>query len=184
MILSPLRRWTSFAALALAACGDAVPDSNSPSGPKVIEPGPAPGPQSGLDDAAIAAFEARPATERDFVIKFGEPFIGFETRGDAVLVSDYTAGQRFAYISQVTREKAQGALVLTVPMESAWEGDSRGGWRIAIEETACDDEFSGEITDHTAWAEPTVQDAIRVVRLRGCARIVGTPQRWPDNATP
>lgn len=184
MILSPLRRCTSFAALALVACGDAVPEPSSPSAPDAVDAGPAPRPQSGLDAPAIAAFEARPATERDFVIKFGEPFIGFETREDSVLISDHTEGQRFAYISQALREEVGDDLVLAVPMESAWQGDPRGGWRIAIEKTACDDEFSGEITDYTAWAEPTVQDAIRTVRLRGCARIVGTPQRWPNDTQP
>ncbi|MDC0886857.1 hypothetical protein OAS19_03605 [Altererythrobacter sp.] len=118
------------------------------------------------------------------MIKYGEPFIGFVTRGDAVLVSDYTNGQRFAYISQAERETTGCNLVLLVPTQGAWEGDPPSGWRITIEDKTCDDDFSGEITDHIAWAELTVINTTRQVRLRGCARIVGTPQRWPEGFGP
>ena len=191
MILSPLRPGNAaLAAMALVACGEAAPDrgpsapSTPPAVPESEQPGPSAQPKPGMDDEAIAAFEARPATARDFVIKFGEPFIGFETRGNAVLVSDHTAGQRYAYVSQARREETGGDLVFSVPMQSAWEGDPPGGWRLTIESTSCNDEFSGEITAFTAWGEPTVQDAIREVRLKGCARIVGTPQRWPNGMEP
>ena len=191
MILSPLHPGLALLTLAasvLAACNESPPDTEpaatpNPS-PAPIVTGPHAEPKRGLDDAAIAAFEARPAGPRDFVINFGEPFIGFETRGNAVLVRDHTAGKRFAYVSRGERDETADGLVFAVPMESAWEGDPRGRWRIVIEQTTCDDEFSGEITDYTAWAQPAVRNVVRAVRLRGCARIVGTPQRWPDGIKP
>lgn len=191
MFLSPLQRFArlrfgvSVACLALlAGCevepvlprGEATPTptpmaSSIPTAP-IAKANP------GLSDKEIAEFRSSPAQPDDFIINFGEPFIGFETRGDKVLVSDHTSGQRIAEIVTVRRDR--DGLTHRIEIDGRDALGERYRWTLSIEPEPCADEYSGELTDWTTWSD----SAGRNYRLRGCARIVGTPQEWPDGFEP
>ena len=185
MFLSPLRGLPIVAALALLSCADGPgpPDEAAtptpPPAPPPVENLPTVQSRTGLDDDAIAEFRAKTATSRDFVINFGEPFIGFETRESEVLVLDFTAGERFAYVAEVQRTRRGGELDLLITMQSAWSTEENFPWQMSIKETDCVNDFTGELTSHTAWVEIPGRNIINHVRTRGCARVVGTPQQFP-----
>ena len=189
MSLSPLLQLRSPAALAapvllcLGGCGDEAaqpPDAPVVQSPRPMppaDPGP-PAPRAGLGDAAVAAFLARPAGREDFVVKFGEPFLGFETRGKDMLVSDHTSGERYATIVPVERRRQGSGWAFSGTIENPW--GERYDFAVTVEPGECDDEFSGEITDFKAGFTSPGRNRPHP----GCARIVGEPQRWPGGFEP
>lgn len=176
MRLSPLRRTLVLVPLMLVACKEQPANPTATSKPEAaptIAAGERSEPLPGLGDQKIAAFRAKAVSPDDFVINFGEPFIGLETRGGAVLVEDFTAGQRFAYIATIERSGSATEPVIAMDMQSPWGDPNQNRWRVLLEKRQCDDEFSGEITDYIAWSESKG----RSYRLRGCARIAGSERR-------
>ena len=133
---------------------------------------------SGLDDAAIEEFLALDSAANDFVVSFGEPFIGFETRGQQVLVRDHTSGERFATIVPIERAKDATGWTFSGTLQNPWGEEY--DFELFVMRGECNDEFSGEISDFTAG----LMTPGRHHPHPGCARAVGQPQRWPPGFTP
>ena len=128
------------------------------------ERAPQPAPRATADPVVVKAevdrreMFAGAARKGDFDVRFGEPFLSLDVRGDKIGISGLGSykvvtatrsqeGKSFVFRAKEGLEKGEESFVLT------------------IAPTDCRDEFSGERTRYTAWlgteAEPR--------RLRSCA---------------
>ena len=117
-----------------------------------------------MDNAEVTMdeFVALKPRAGDFIARFGEPFIDFETRGDLVLVGDSTSGENIAKVYKASRKDDAGKITLTMP------GEMRG-LIVEVEDGECLDEFSGETSQRKALLLRNGQN----FRIMGCAYPAG-----------
>ena len=130
-------------------------------------PMPEPEPRATADPVVIKSETERQdmlagaATRGDFKVNFGEPFIGFENRGERMAIRQNYAGPSYRVVD-VKGSPGENSVIFR-----AKEGAIPGGepFVLTIERYGCVDEFSGERTLFTAW----LGTASNPKQTKGCA---------------
>ncbi|MBX7528454.1 hypothetical protein [Qipengyuania vesicularis] len=101
------------------------------------------------------------ASRGDFKVNFGEPFIGFENRGERMSIRQNYEGPSYRVID-VKGSPGENAVIFR-----AQEGAIPGGepFVLTIERMDCVDQFTGDRTLFTAW----LGTASNPKETKGCA---------------
>ncbi|TMM46603.1 hypothetical protein [Qipengyuania marisflavi] len=161
-----------LAAFGLVSCEASMEGAESEDLPSDAAPHDVPAVRA-ITSPERALFEMREASSGDYIINFGEPFVGFESRGDLIQLRDFTSGEQVVSWHRADRTDQPDRTSLKASAHSA-DGDA-WAYEIVIERAECLDEFSGETTDFVAWLNSGQPGSVR-----GCARPAGAPQRWPE----